>query len=440
MRVAFIVHHFPSLSETFILNQVTGLLDRGHEVDIYTEAPGNLKKIHPDVIKYRLLERTYYLPSIPGNLLWRLIYGIKLLPKNLILSPTVTLQALNLFRHGSLAASLRLLYSVTPTLTEPYDIIHCQFGTQGFRGIWFRIANCPQAKLITIFRGHDISRFVKEQGAEIYQELFQAGDFFLANCEFFRQKAIRLGCPPEQITVHFSGLDVSKFIFKPRFLSLNDKIRVVTTGRLVEKKGIEYVIRAVAHLAKQYPMLEYHIIGEGPLRSDLEQLIQSLEVSHVVKILGWKTEHEIIEILDQSHIFVAPSVTSQEGDQDAPINVLKEAMAMGLPVISTHHGGIPELVEHGVSGFLVPERDVETLVERLSDLIEHPECWEAMGRAGRLFVETHFDLDVLNDRLVALYQKLLASHQNQSVVDHDASETNLDLREVAISSGNLSKP
>lgn len=413
MRVAFIVHRFPLLSETFILNQVTGLLDRGHEVDIYAEAPGDLTKVHPDVIKYRLLDRVYHLPPVPKNLFWRLIYGIKLLPKTLALAPTATLRSLNLFKHGFLAASLHPLYSVTSTLREPYDIIHCQFGTQGFRGMSFRIANSPQAKLITIFRGHDISQFVQERGETIYDRLFQVGDYFLANCEFFRQKAIRLGCDPDQISVHFSGLDISKFSFKPRILNSDGKIRVVTTGRLVEKKGIEYVIRAIAQLIDRYPKIEYHIIGDGPLRSQLEQLIQTLKVGHVVKILGWKNEREIIEILDQAHIFVAPSITAAGGDQDAPINVLKEAMAMGLPVISTDHGGIPELVEEGVSGLLVPERDVEALVEKLGDLMQHPDRWAEMGHAGRICVETHFDLDKLNDRLVELYQELLQPSLSQ---------------------------
>jgi colanic acid/amylovoran biosynthesis glycosyltransferase len=407
MRVAFLVGRFPVLSETFVLNQVTGLIERGHEVDLYAEQPGDTTNVHPDVTHYRLLEHTYYLPPIPDNLLWRSIQGATLLPRYWLQAPVPTRRSLNLVKHGALAASLRLLYSVAPALQQPYDIIHCQFGTQGFRGMWFRLVNSPDAKLITIFRGHDISQFVKERGKQVYHDLFQAGDFFLANCEFFKQKAIECGCPPHQIRVHFSGLDVSKFTFKPRVLGADEPIRIATTGRLVEKKGIEYVIRAIAQLVDRYPNLEYQIIGDGPLRSRLEQLIQTLKVDHIVKLLGWKNEREIIEILDQSHVFVAPSVTADDGDQDAPVNVLKEAMAMGLPVISTYHGGIPELVEDGISGLLVPERNVEALVEKLGDLIEHPDRWATMGQAGRAYVETHFNLDTLNDRLVDLYRQLL---------------------------------
>ena len=119
-----------------------------------------------------------------------------------------------------------------------------------------------------------------------------------------------------------------------------------------------------------------------------------------------KNQQEIIEILDKSQIFVAPSVTASDGNQDAPINVLKEAMAMGLPVVSTYHGGIPELVEDGISGFLVPERDVDALAEKLGYLIEHPEIWPQMGKAGRAYVEKNYDINRLNDRLVEIYQQI----------------------------------
>lgn len=96
-----------------------------------------------------------------------------------------------------------------------------------------------------------------------------------------------------------------------------------------------------------------------------------------------------------------------DGNQDAPVNTLKEAMAMGMPVIGTLHGGIPELIEDGVSGFLVPERDVEKLAEKLLWLIEHPLNWVSMGKAGRAYVEKHYDTNQLNDRLVEIYHQIL---------------------------------
>lgn len=410
MRIAFIVGEFPILSETFILNQITGLLARGHQVDIYADKRGNINHVHPAVEKYNLLAKTYYLPDLPENLFYRVIKGLGLGLKLSCQNPKLTFRALNLFKYGNQALSLWLLYTAIPALDKVYDIIHCQFGHLSFRGMAFREMNARQAKLITIFRGYDISTFVEKKGRHIYDKLFKQGDFFLANCDFFRQKAIDLGCNENLIRVHFSGLDCHRFTFKPRYPSPDGIIRIATTGRLVEKKGIEYSIRAVAKQAKINYNLEYNIIGDGELKEEFEQLIKSLEIENIVKLLGWKNEQEIIEILDKSHIFVAPSVTAKDGNQDAPINVLKEAMAMGLPVISTDHGGIPELVEDGVSGFLVPERNVEALAEKLNYLIQHPQQWYEMGKAGRAYVEKYYDLDILNDKLIEIYQEVLNSN------------------------------
>lgn len=418
MKIAMIVRQFPVLSQTFILNQIVGLIERGHDVDIYAleGVPSDTPKKHPDVEKYQLLHRTYYVPRIPKNLLWRLLKGLGLVTTHFSKDPLTLLRSLNVFKYGKQAASLKLLYTVIPSLGKGhYDIIHCQFGTLGLQGISFRQVRDPQAKLITSFRGFDISRYVKDWGDKVYDQLFKSGDFFLTNCDYFKHRIVKLGCDEEKVVVNRSGLDCSKFTFTPRYLSPDGRIRIATTGRLTEKKGIEYSIRSVAKLTKIYPNIEYTIIGDGELRDDFQQLIQTLGASEQIRLLGWKNQQEIIEILNESHIFVAPSVTAESGDQDAPINVLKEAMAMGLPVVSTYHGGIPELVEDGISGFLVPERDADALAEKLSYLVEHPEVWHQMGQAGRVCVEEYYDLNKLNDQLVAIYQNVLNLDDNQQL-------------------------
>ena len=411
MRIAFLVADFPRLSETFVLNQVTGLLDRGHVVDIYTDHVEDWSRVHPDVNRYRLWEHTYPMQAVPQNYLWRVLKGIGLTLRALGVAPRVLGEAFNVFAYGEQALNLWLLYTAM-SLPQPrptYDLIHCQFGTQGYRGLAFKRLLNPTPKLLVMFRGHDISCYLQEGGDRVYQELFPHIDYCLANCEFFRQRVIDLGWDPERIAVHFSGLDVSKFRFRPRCLLPGEPVQIATTGRLVEKKGIEYAIRAVAQQAPQFPGLTYWIIGDGPQRPWLEQLIHDLGADGSIHLLGWCHEAEIIQILDRCHLFIAPSVTAADGNQDAPINVLKEAMAMGLPVISTHHGGIPELVEEGVSGFLVPERDAEALGTQLHHLLQHPDRWPQMGQAGRAFVERHFDLEHLNDLLVARYQQVLGA-------------------------------
>ncbi|MGG6240602.1 glycosyltransferase [Nodosilinea sp. AN01ver1] len=410
MRVAFLVGHFPRLSETFVLNQITGLLDRGHDVDIYTEHIEGWTKVHPDVEKYRLWERTFLIHSVPQNYIWRVLRGLWLTLIHFRQAPWLILRSLNVFAYGTQAASLWLLYSAISLAEKQasYDIIHCQFGTQGYRGATFKRLLKPMPKLLVMFRGHDISRYVKEGGDKVYQALFKDVDYCLANCDFFRQRVIDLGWNAEKISVHFSGIDIKKFKFKPRSLSPGESIKIATVGRLEEKKGIEYAIRAVAKQIEKTPSLAYYIIGDGSLKASLHALICSLGMDSNIHLLGWKNEAEIIQVLDDCHVFIAPSVTASDGNQDAPINVLKEAMAMGLPVISTCHGGIPELVEDGVSGYLVPERDVYALAEKLEYMLAHPERWPDMGEAGRKFVERHFDLQNLNDLLVVRYKQILS--------------------------------
>ena len=414
MRIAFLVNDFPRLSETFILNQVTGLIDRGHEVDIYAHQVEGWSKVHPDVNRYRLWERTYPMQEIPQNYLWRILKGIWLLLSRFHKAPRLIGRSLNVFAYGEQAIGLWLLYSAMSFLDKrpTYDIIHCQFGTQGYRGLAFKRLLQPTPKLLVMFRGFDISCYVNQGGDKVYRQLFKDVDYCLANCDFFRQRVIELGCEPERISVHFSGLNANKFTFRPRRLESGEPTRIATTGRLVEKKGIEYAIRAVAQQVEQFPELTYYIMGDGPLRQSLETLMSELRVESYIHLLGWQDESEIIKILDTCHLFIAPSVTAEDGNQDAPINVLKEAMAMGLPVISTDHGGIPELVEDGVSGFLAPERDANALADKLGYLLAHPERWPEMGQAGRAFVERHFDLHRLNDELVLLYEQLLEKDGN----------------------------
>ncbi|MGB3297302.1 MAG: glycosyltransferase [Phormidesmis sp.] len=415
LKVAFVVHEFPVLSETFIINQAIGLIDRGCEVDIYATQLGDTDKMHPDVERYDLLDRVRLLPQVSPSYGLRLLKGIELVAKFGYRHPEQILESLNLFKRGRRAASLWSLFTAVPALSWPsYDIIHCQFGNLGFQGLLLKDFN-PSAKLIVMFRGFDISQQLKTEGDRFYKSLFCQADFFLTNCEFFRQRLLKLGCDRNKVRVHYSGLDCAKFPLTVRSFdqaaegASNSPIRIAATGRLVEKKGFEYSIWAMAQVVRRYPHVTYDIIGDGPLRKKLAALIESLNLQENVHLLGWRDEAEIIEVLTRSHLFVAPSVTSAAGNQDAPVNVLKEAMALGLPVVSTYHGGIPELVEHDISGLLVPERDASAIAQALFTLIESPERWAAMGQAGRAYVETHYGLDTLNDRLLDLYQELLQS-------------------------------
>ncbi|AKG24002.1 glycosyltransferase [Calothrix sp. 336/3] len=406
MKIAFIVGHFPVLSETFIINQITGLIERGHEVHIYGYQPQEVTKFHPDVEKYHLIARTHYLIPIPQNYIWRLFGALKLIVSMRKIPNRMIWRSLNFWKYGRLALSLRLLYLVMSFLDIPkYDIIHCQFGTHGLTGMTLRELGVIQGKLVTSFRGYDISSYLQKNSTRVYNKLFKSGDLFLANCEFFRNRAIKIGCPPTKITVHYSGINCQNFHFHHH--PVTEKIIITSIGRLVEKKGFKYALLAIAEVANIYQNIEYNIIGDGYLKAELEKLARDLKITDKVKFWGWRTQTEIIQILDNSHILLAPSITAEDGNQDAPVNTLKEAMAMGLPVIATQHGGIPELVEDNTSGFLVREKDTSAIADRLMYLIQHPEKCQEMGKNGRKHVEKYFEIEKLNDELVRIYQQLI---------------------------------
>ena len=143
-------------------------------------------------------------------------------------------------------------------------------------------------------------------------------------------------------------------------------------------------------------------------------MIERMGVERQIKLLGWKTHEDVKQLLEESHVMVAPSLTSDGGDQEGIPNAIKEAMATGLPVISTFHSGIPELVADGVSGLLVPERDAASLADALAYLMSHPEVCKRMGKAGRMQVEQEFDTNSLNKKLEELYLGLMQDTYSRS--------------------------
>ena len=207
--------------------------------------------------------------------------------------------------------------------------------------------------------------------------------------------------------MHRMGIDTGKFCYLPRKPGKDGKVRLLTIARLIEKKGAQYAVQAVADVLKRHSNIEYNIVGDGPVKNTLEDLIEGLNIGNNVKLLGWRHQEEIIELMKHTDVLIAPSVVSGDGDEEGIPVVLMEALAQGMPVLSTQHSGIPELVQDGESGFLVPERNVEALADKLEILIKHPEIWSEMGRAGREYVERHYDIDKLNDKLVKLYQRVL---------------------------------
>jgi colanic acid/amylovoran biosynthesis glycosyltransferase len=405
MRVAFLLDTFPKTSETFFVSQIVGLIERGHLVDIFARYRNRSEPVHPEVEKHQLLKRTQYL--IPESRQERLIAAGKILFKLACSRPLELVRLLNPFQPEIRGKSLEILYCDRVLRKAPaYDIVHCHFGPIGVLGQQLHKRGSLRGPVLTTFHGYDIGSYVAQHGPGVYTELFRQGNAFTCSSKFIQGKLIAAGCDPAKIILFKLGTDLTKFDFIERNADADATIRLITVARLVEKKGLDYSIKAIASLVQQFPKLEYTIVGDGPLRAQLSALITELNLQRHIVLAGWKTQEEVQQLFARSHIFVLASVLSANGDFEGQGTVLQEAQASGLPIVCTNHNGFPDSILDGQSGFLVPERDAEALAAKLAELIRRPELRLEMGEKGRAFVESEFDLSKRNDALVELYRRI----------------------------------
>jgi colanic acid/amylovoran biosynthesis glycosyltransferase len=261
-------------------------------------------------------------------------------------------------------------------------------------------------------------------GPDVYERLFREGDLFLPISDYWKTRLVEHGCPEDRIVVHHMGVDCDQFEFAPREMEPGEPVRLLSVCRLVEKKGIEYAIRALAKVVgggasadsalDAGARLEYTIVGSGPLRPHLESVVDELGLSGCVRFLGSLPSDEVAELMAGAHVFLAPSVTAEDGNKEGIPVAIMEAMATGLPVVSSRHSGIPELVEDGVTGLLAEERDVSGLADRLARLVRDPELHARLAAAGRIRVEQEFSTSVLNPRLMGLFHGLVNGDRTPS--------------------------
>ena len=250
--------------------------------------------------------------------------------------------------------------------------------------------------------------------------------FFLPVCNYFKDLLIKNGCDEEKITTLYSAIDCKTFVptqtqnrqklIPQKQLLVNrshSKFTLISTSRLVEKKGITYAIQAVAKLLPKYPNLHYNIVGFGELHKRLKRQIKNLNATANIHLLGRKTESEIVVLLQQADLFTLPSATAQSGDQEGIPNAAKEAMACGRAVILTHHAGNAELVIPG-TGLLVHEKNIDELANAIEHLMKHPQQRLRIGRFARKHVAQTFDTTIVVQQLVDLITTLLAEHENHA--------------------------
>ncbi|MBD2258630.1 glycosyltransferase [Pseudanabaena sp. FACHB-2040] len=301
-------------------------------------------------------------------------------------------------------------------------LVHAHFGLDA---LWAaRLARQLHLPLMITFRGSDITGmqfsrpnrraprpldFIHHRG-QFYRDfylqrrpaLFQEAKICIGVSGFICDRMIQAGCPEQKAVVVYNGIDLAKFTARP---DCSRQPVVLFVGRLVEKKGCEYLLPAVAKLQATCPEATLVVIGDGPRRTALEQRAQQLLSSY--RFLGAQPHSVVRDWMNRATVLAAPSITASTGDSEGLPNVVVEAQAMGLPVVGFIHAGIPEAVVEGKTGFLVPEKAVEALADRLLTLFSQPGLWQQFSGAARQHVEQNFDLKRSIEKLEGLYTQVI---------------------------------
>jgi len=289
-------------------------------------------------------------------------------------------------------------------------LLHAHHGPNGLYAL--PIARNLQIPLVVTFHGSDITitdlRFEKPyMGFRYYfankRKLKASGATFLAVSRFVQRKVLEQGFPTENVHLVYTGINTETF--RPN--STEDRPTILVVGRCTEQKGQEFAIRAASEVQKHLPDVELVLIGEGPVRGDLERLAkQSLRR---YKFLGARTSTEVREWMNRASLLCMPSVTTRSGAAEGFGMVCAEALAMGKPVVAFRSGAIPEIISHGTTGFLAEERDCKALAEYLLILLRDEELRKRFGRAGREAMLGQFDLEQCTRQLEKVYWTVLGA-------------------------------
>lgn len=263
---------------------------------------------------------------------------------------------------------------------------------------------------IVSFHGADVMVDMNKPAyREATSRMLDAITLVLVRSESLRRALIDLGCAPNKIEVQRTGIPLQEFPFRERVFPKSGDWRLVQAGRLIEKKGLPVTLRAFEIFVRQYPNATLTIAGEGPLLRELEMLARELKIAARVSFSGFVSQEQLRKIYYRSHIFLHPSQVGRDGNQEGIPNSMLEAMATGLPVFATEHGGIPEAIENGVSGVLVSERDEFALVEALLGAVQEPALLLRIAQSGAEAVRKNFDLSIQAQRLDEIYLKTIGS-------------------------------
>lgn len=280
-------------------------------------------------------------------------------------------------------------------------ILHAQFATDAlfYHGL-IKKTNYP---LVISVRGYDL--FTHDMRSSL-PLLFPITSKFIVKSKNMKKELIELGCDPSKIEIIYGGINLDKIPFKFRKIK-QDRLKIISAGRFVEKKGFDITLKSFKKILQTFPNARLTIIGEGELKTNLEHIVKKLKLTEKVNIKPYLPHNKFIKELYAHDIFLLLSKTAKNNDKEGIPNVLKEAMASGMPVISTKHSGIPELIKDNDTGYLISENDSETAIDKIKKITNDLNKTFEICLKARFWVEKKFNKLNTIQKTEAIYDDLL---------------------------------
>jgi colanic acid/amylovoran biosynthesis glycosyltransferase len=406
VNILYILHRFPSVTETFIAEEIRKVLVYSGDVKIYSLLPAKKGLVHP--ASRELSTRVHYVPGgLSLSLWWAQIYYFfrdpmlywKLLVE-LLTEPAPV--------FSSIIKRLVIFYKSVWLAKElkgtDIKLIHTHFA-------WLSAAaGMVVSQLLDIpftITAHAYDIYSKKN--DLLKLTTNQASRVITISEFNKRAILNLNkvLSADKIVVIRCGIDLNVFQVTKNSIHPDKLLRIISIGRLEEKKGHEYLIRACSVLNSRDIQFNCVIIGEGSSRQSLLQLIQDHKLEEKVVLSGAKEQGWVRDRLCNSDIFVLACVVTEEGERDGIPVALMEALAMGVPVITTPVSGIPELIHHEETGLLVPERDPNSLANAILSLAKNPVLCKKLATNGRQLIESEYDISKNACRLVELFNKMI---------------------------------
>lgn len=383
MRIGYVLSVFPKLSESFILNEITELLSQNVDIQIFSVSHAHEDVLHDKYQSFNFVNRSFYFNKKFTKTSSLLKYGLRYL-----LRPPLIQNFRSKLRCVAVTSQFM-------KMAQKLDIslFHAHFASES-AVIAMYLSESLEVPFTFTTHAWDLYSGANTAAWSVKRQLLQklceeaAGIVSISN--YNREFLImNIGVNPDKITVIHCGIDPNDFKRTTPYMASK---QILCVARLVEKKGVKYLIEAMSYLVKKHLDAKLNIVGTGPEEETLKKLASDLKVKDKIQFLGDVTDATLRNLYERSSIFVLPCVIAQDGDRDGIPVALMEAMSMELPVISTPISGIPELISDEENGLLVEPKNPVALAEAIDKLLEEPETCKRLGKQGRMTILERFNI------------------------------------------------